>query len=89
MVEFVGRCDALGAGDLDAFDESAQEISYEEFENIIGPVELERMEDELGYTGSGLTLKKDWHVNFERGLWKGEPAVNLDWSRYHHIWLIT
>jgi hypothetical protein len=81
MVEFVGTCVNLQAEDLDAYDESAHDISYKTFLEYVGK-DVVREQDEK----FGVPLGKDWHVSFSRGEWKGEAAVCLFHSRIHHIW---
>ena len=86
--EYVGRCDHLEDEDLDDYDDTEKEIGYNRFKYYVGQEEIDRIEVEYGYKGSGITLKKDWAVRFSRGKWKGERAVCMMWSAYHHIWII-
>ena len=86
--EYIGRCDHLEAEDLEEFDETSEDTDYQEFADAVGSGEIDRLEEEYGYKGSVLTLEKDWHITYLRGQWKGDPAVCMEWSAYHHIWKI-
>ena len=86
--EFVGTCVHLEAEDLYAYDDTEREIGYNRFRYYVGGEVIKELEDSLGYTGSGLTLKKDFHIRYGTGKWKGERAVCMRWSSIHHIWLI-
>ncbi len=87
MAIFIGRCDGLGAKDLDEFDDTSRDISNGTFRRLIGGDEYLEFEMELGYDRH-LRLANDWHVSYARGLWKGKPAVCCFWSAYHHIWVL-
>lgn len=88
MAEWVGRCDGLGEEDLYDFDESSEEIDYYQFESCVGKEEIQALEDIYGYSECpGLTLRSDPTVTFAKGEWRGEPAVCMFWSAYHHIWI--
>ena len=88
--EYIGRCDHLEAEDLHAYDDTEESIGYNRFKHYVGEDEIKRIEDEYGYTDCpGLSLKSDWHVSYSQGKWKGQWAVCLYWSAYHHIWIIN
>ena len=86
--EWVGRCDHLKAEDLDAYDDTAEDITFNRFKYYLGDEAFEELEKGLGYD-EHLRLKDDWHISHTKGKWKGEWAICLMWSAYHHIWLIT
>ena len=85
---WVGRCDHLEADDLYDYDDTAEDINYHRFKHYVGQDEIDRLEEEYGYKGSGLTLENDWHISYSQGKWKGKWAVCMMWSAYHHIWII-
>ncbi len=78
----------LPARDLGDFDDSSREIGYNRFLYYLGEDKVRELERDLGYKGSGLTLKKDFHISYFTGKWRGEWAVCMMWSSIHHIWLI-
>lgn len=48
----------------------------------------------LGYAravhqGSGITLKRDWHVDYYRSLYQGRPCYYLVHSGIEHIWVLV
>lgn len=87
--KYVGRCDHLRARDLEAYDDTEDPISYNRFHYYVGQDEIDRLEEEYGYKGSGLTFENDHCVRFTQGKWKGKWAVCMHWSSYHHIWRLT
>ena len=86
--EFVGTCVHLRAEDLEDYDDTEREIGYDRFRYYVGDEIIRELERELGYHGSCLTLKKDYHVRYGRGKWKGENAVCMRHSAIHYIWKI-
>lgn len=86
--EYVGRCDHLRAEDLYAYDDAAKDIGYKRFLYYVGKAEVDRLEEDYGYKESGLTFKKDWHIRYSSGKWRGKRAVCMMWSSFHHIWTI-
>lgn len=88
MIEFIGTCVSLPVRDLDAYDDSARDIGYARFRHYVGREVIDEMNAALGYKGSGLTIKKDFHISYSRGKWRGKKAVCMMWSSIHHIWLI-
>jgi len=91
---FIGRCDALEAEDLHAYDDSSRDIQAATFRRIVGPSLYRQLESNLGYTDEdgrpynrGLSLATDWSVRFTAGKWRGKPAAVCHWSAYHHVYL--
>ncbi len=80
---FIGTCVGLPAAELEAFDDSAKEITYRTFLRHVGG-EIVRELD----AAFGVPLRRDWHVSFERGKWQGKPAVCLHHSGIHHLWYL-
>lgn len=81
--QWVGTCVGLREQDLNDFDDSSREIKYRTFLKHLGR-EIVR-ELDLSF---GVPLRRDWGVSFEKGKWRGRPAVCLFQSSIHHIWLI-
>lgn len=80
---FVGTCVGLPAEELDAYDDSAQTIEFDEFARLVG----DEVIDELN-TNASPPIQDDWAVSFSKGRWCGEDAVCMMHSGIHHIWLI-
>ncbi len=87
-VEFIGTCPHLLADDLHAYDDTARDIGFETFRRHVGPDVIQQIHEDLGYAGSSLTLKGDYHVRYSRGKWQGQPAVCMMHSAIHHIWVL-
>ena len=82
--EFIGICVSLQAEDLHAYDDSERRIKYRTFLRHVGRkvvADLDRL--------FGVPLRRDWHVSFGRGKWKGRPCVCLHHSRIHHLWYLS
>lgn len=88
QAQFVGTCVHLRAVDLDAYDDTERTIGYNRFLYYVGVDTIRDIEGAAGYTGSGLSLKRDRYVTYGRGKWKGEWAVCMHHSAIHHIWKI-
>lgn len=82
-LHFVGTCVGLEAEDLHEFDDSSRYITYRTFVRHLGRVAVRDLDEQFG-----VPLRKDYHVSFVRGKWKGEPAVCLFHSGIHHLWLL-
>jgi hypothetical protein len=81
MLHFIGTCVELQANDLDDFDSSAREISYKTFRKHVGPEIIRELNEAFS-----VPVGKDWAVSFEKGKWKGKPAVCMHHSCIHHLW---
>jgi len=81
MITFIGTCVGLPAPKLEAFDDSAREITYRTFLRHLGKDLVDDLDRSFG-----VPLRKDWHISFERGKWEGRPAICLHHSGIHHIW---
>lgn len=82
-VTFIGTCVGLSGSDIDAFDETAREITYKTFLKNVGRGVVDELNE-----WSGVPLRKDWSVSFEKGKWKGKNAYCLHHSMIHHIWTV-
>jgi hypothetical protein len=93
--QFVGRCDSLECQDLQDFDDSMQDITAGTMRKHLGSEMWKWIEGSLGYydengkPDSSLRLANDWAVGFEKGKWKGKPALCIRWSAYHHIFVFS
>jgi hypothetical protein len=85
--EFIGRCDALEAEDLDAYDDSSREITNRTFRKLLGSEQYLEFEKNLGYDRY-LRMVNDYHVSYSKGVWRGRKAICCFWSAYHHIFAI-
>lgn len=85
---FIGTCVGLPARHLHAYDDSSREVGYRWFLHYVGYDTVRELERELGYAGSGLTLKRDCCVSYSTGKWRGRQAVCMMWSSIHHLWYI-
>ena len=80
--------------DLQDFDDSAQDITAATVRKHLGSTMWKWIEGSLGYydkngkPDSSLRLANDWAVGFEKGKWKGKPALCIRWSAYHHIFVL-
>lgn len=77
------------------FDESMRDITAGTMRKHLGGEMWKWIECVLGYygkdgkPGSSLRLANDWAVRFEKGKWKGKPALCIMWSAYHHIFVFS
>jgi hypothetical protein len=83
MTSFVGTCVGLRADDLDDFDDTARSVTYKTFLRHLGGKIVRELDKSFG-----VPLRRDWHVDFQVGRWRGKRAVCLMHSRIHHIWTI-
>jgi hypothetical protein len=68
----------------DSFD-----VTYETLRRNVGAHSLDGWAAAHGYVKDarhGLTLKKDWHVNYSRSTWNGVKCYYLTWSAFEFIW---
>lgn len=80
---FIGTCVHLRAEDLHDFDETSRPVTYRTFVRKLGREIIRDLDEQFG-----VPLRRDWHVSFAVGRWKGERAVCLFHSRIHHIWTL-
>jgi len=83
--EWVGTCVHLLARDLETFDDSSREITYRTFLRHVGTGIVRELNEQFGFCP---TVKNDYHVQFFKGKWRGQPAVCMMHSAIHHIWKI-
>jgi hypothetical protein len=81
--EFIGTCIGLEAKDLWDYDDSERKIKYLTFRKHVGREVVDELDARFG-----VPLRRDWHVSFERGKWKGRPCVCLHHSAIHHLWYL-
>ncbi len=81
---WVGTCLGLEADDLHDFDESSRPVTYRTFLRHVGRETVRELDERFGFP-----LRKDWHVSFAVGKWRGQRAVCLFHSRIHYIWTLA
>lgn len=81
--EFIGTCVGLEFNDLQDYDDSERIIKYQTFLKHVGREIVAELD-----AAFGIPLRRDWHVSFGRGKWKGKPAVCLHHSAIHHLWYL-
>ena len=84
MKYFIGTCVGLRANDLDDFDNSARGITYQTFRKHVGMEVVKELNEAFS-----VPIHTDWAVRFEKGKWKGKPAVCMHHSSIHHLWAIN
>lgn len=83
MLEFIGTCVGLRAGDLDNFDDSSRTVNYRTFRKHVGMTIIKELNSNFG-----VPLHKDWAVSFAIGKWRGKKAICLFHSSIHHLWYL-
>lgn len=81
---WIGTCVELPAEDLHDFDESSRPITYRTFLRHVGRKVMRELDEQFA-----MPIRKDWHVDFAVGKWRGQRAVCLFHSRIHHIWTLS
>jgi hypothetical protein len=66
---------------LEAFDDSRRDVNYKTFARHLGREEIRALDQFFS-----VPLRRDYHVSFAVGKWKGKRAVCLFHSAYHHLW---
>lgn len=84
--EFIGTCVGLKSKDIQTFDDTSREISYETFRRYVGGEITNEINEWAGWPGTH--FKNDRHIRYYRGRWKGVPVVCMIHSAIHHIWRI-
>lgn len=85
-------CETIPDGDLEAHQamlHDSIDVTYETFRRNVGAHSLGEWAEAHGYVRDarhGLTLKKDWHVNYSRSTWNGVKCYYLTWSAFEFIW---
>jgi hypothetical protein len=82
--QLVATCIDSSYEDINAFDESSKQITYNTFRKYVN---IRWVQDYLGYSDSPLTLKKDYAVSYAKGYFKGKPCVVMFWSAIHHFFI--
>lgn len=85
MVTFIGTCVDLRVRDLNAYDDSARDITYRTFRKHVGGEVIDEIHQQ---TGGVPHISQDYGVTFSRGRWKGRPAACMMHSSIHHLWYI-
>jgi hypothetical protein len=66
---------------INAMRESSQSVTYRTFRKHVP--DANKL---LGYEGTGLHLKRDWHVAFYKGMYAGTPCYYVVHSAIEYIW---
>lgn len=80
--EFVTDCVHSTYEKITALVERARPITYETFRKY---VDTKALSDQFGYTGSPLTLKKDYAVRFYQSIYEGKRCVYMQHSAIEYI----
>lgn len=86
---FVTSC--VGCDDVPALEDmidNAKEISYKEFVRNVSEEQLaQEFPDYDWHGGSGLTMKKDYHVRYYKSTYQTLPAFFVDHSAIEYVWV--
>lgn len=83
---YVHNCTSSTQEDIRRMQESAVEVSRNAFARAVGPDEWKSIQRRLGYSRD-FPISRDWHVNYEKGTYRGVPAY---WLTHSHIeWIFT
>lgn len=84
---FYATC--ISSGDGKAIQEmvdGGRSITRRTFLKWVDLDEMAEIETDLGY-GPWLKMAKDWYVSYNKGRYKGVPAVWFTWSAIEHIFV--
>lgn len=84
---YVHSCPDSTYEDIQALMETERDISVETFRKAIGPSQWASIQSQLGYDRS-FSIRKDWHVRFYKGVYRGIPCVFVRHSRIEHIFTL-
>lgn len=76
--------------DLDAFSESAVPITYRTLRKHLGGRQTDELARRLGFSVPpevGLTMRKDWAIEFVRGRCFGKTAYAVVWSGIEYVFV--
>lgn len=62
----------------------AKKVKAKTFFNYVDRKEVEKM---LGYEGTDLRIRNDWHVGFYRSRYDGKPCYFLVHSAIEYVWV--
>lgn len=82
---FETRCVESTYEDMRALLASEQSISLATFRLAIGLPQWRILTRALGYD-RGFPIRRDWHVGYYQGQYRGAPAYFLRWSGIEHIY---
>lgn len=85
---FVHNCPASTYEDIQALMASEEAISLDTFRRAIGPAQWAEIQASLGYDRS-FPIRRDWHVGYYKGVYRGIAAVFLRHSRIEHIFTLN
>ncbi len=84
------NCHGPGGEAIHAMADAAEDLTYAEFESLVGRASLVEMFPNYDWRcrPRDLTLKKDRCVSFHRSVWRGIPCVYLCHSRNEYIFTL-
>jgi len=83
-VKYLACCVDSTAELIDALLDAAEEVSFTEaLEHCEG---LLAWAEAKGYSEDDFPLKGDWHVNYLRSTYDGQPCYVVQWSGIEYIW---
>jgi len=86
---FVHSCPGAESGkDIQLLRESERQISRKTFARKLGPGQWEWIQRELGYDRYLPISSADWQIGYYKGVYRGVPAVFLDWSAMEFIFTL-
>lgn len=87
---FITSCIEAESGEaINAMKDAATEITRRTFLRYVDRDDHVTTERTLGYAdhaARGLTMARDWHVSYHRGVFRGRPCVYFRWSGIEHIY---
>lgn len=84
---FAHSCPASTYEDIQALMASEKAISLDTFRRAIGPAQWAEIQASLGYDRA-FPIRRDWHVGYYKGVYRGIAAVFLRHSRVEHIFTL-
>jgi hypothetical protein len=84
---FVTDCIGADGYDIREMRGEGKAISVDTFRKAIGQERWKDIQAQLGY-GRSLPIRKDWHVGYYRGTYRGVPAVYLVWSGIEYVFTL-
>lgn len=84
---YVHSCPSSTYEDIQALQASETSISLDTFRRAIGPEQWAEIQASLGYDRT-FPIRRDWHVGYFKGVYRGVAAVFLRHSRIEHIFTL-
>ena len=84
MSTLLATCISATAEEVDAYDATEREIKYATFARLVGRETVKEIN-----AATGFPIRKDWHVSFGRGVFRGQPVAVMHHSAIHHFYSLT